>query len=151
MRINLKNKSVAVCCMIILLAGLTDAANGEEQASILSRVQTIDDPELGQLIRIAIENSPEVKMLDEYRLGRIRGTSEEYRMMENAAEAARPKIVRSVTENYAQIKLLDIQLEQFEKKILSIRVTDPVQTELLLAKAELEAQRTTECCARTCF
>jgi hypothetical protein len=144
MRINLKNKSVAVCCMIILLAGLTDAANGEEQASILSRVQTIDDPELGQLIRIAIENSPEVKMLDEYRLGRIRGTSEEYRMMENAAEAARPKIVRSVTENYAQIKLLDIQLEQFEKKILSIRVTDPVQTELLLAKAELEAKRTTE-------
>lgn len=144
MSTKLKNKVLVVSCVFFLSAGLTGAAIGEGQASILSRVQTIDDPELGRLIRIAIENSPEVKMLDEYRLGRVRATSEEYQTMANAAEAAHPKIVRSVTEIYAQIKLLDIQLEQLEKKILSIRATATVHTELILAKAELEAKRTTE-------
>jgi len=144
MSANLKNKSVAVCCMIILLAGLTDAAIGEGQQSILNRILTVEDPELGQLIRIAIENSPEVKKLDDYRLGRLRMTPEEYQTLADTVEAERPKIVRSVTEIYAQIKLLDAQLEQLERKVLSSRATESVLTELLLAKADLEAKRTTE-------
>jgi 5-bromo-4-chloroindolyl phosphate hydrolysis protein len=139
-----KNKVLVVSCVLFFLAGLASVAIGEGQASILRRVQTIEDPELGQLIRLAIENSPDVKMLDDYRLGRLRMTSEEYQTLANTVEAARPKIVRSVTETYAQIKLLDTQIEQLERKVLSSRATESVQTELLLAKAELEAKRTTE-------
>jgi hypothetical protein len=130
--------------VLFFSAGLASAATGERQVSILNRVLKVEDPELGQLIRIAIENSPEVKMLDDYRLGRLRMTSEEYQTLAGTVEASRPKIVRSVTEIYAQIKLLDTQLDQLERKILSSKATESVQTEFLLAKADLEAKRTTE-------
>jgi hypothetical protein len=144
MSAKLKNKVLVVCCVFFFSAGLPNAAIAEGQTSILNRVLTVEDPELGQLIRIAIENSPEVKKLDDYRLGRLRMTSEEYQTLADTVEAERPKIVRSVTEIYAQIKLLDAQLEQLERKVLSSRATESVQTEFLLAKADLEAKRTTE-------
>ena len=144
MSTKLKNKVLVISCMFFFWAGLASATIGEGQTSILNRVLIVEDPELGQLIKIAIENSPEMNMLNEYALGRLRIKPDEYKTLVNAEEAARPKIVRSVTETYAQIKLLDTQLEQLEKKTQSIRATESVLTELLLAKAELEAKRTTE-------
>lgn len=142
-----KFKSVwlLAACVCLILGTLAIATDSEKQGSILGRVQIVDDPELGELIRIAIENSPEMKMLDEYRLGRVRGgVPGDYQELAKAAEAARLKIVRCVTETYAQIKLLDTQIAQIHKKIKSSKTTEAVQMELFLAKAELEAKRTTE-------
>ncbi len=56
MSIRLTNKGVLVCCAFVCLAGLMGTTTAKGQTSILSRVQTINDPELGELIRVALEN-----------------------------------------------------------------------------------------------
>lgn len=136
----------SICFFVIgLCLALPMAATaGEGTRSVLDRVQNVDDPELEELIRIAIENSPEVKDLDDYRLGRKSGVLTEREAAAKAAEAARPKIVRQVTETYAQIKLLDSQLEQMDKKIHALEKAKGVQAEMILARAELEANRSTK-------
>ena len=50
-------------CMCLILGPLAIAADSEKQGSVLNRVQTIDDHELGELIRIALANLPETKAL----------------------------------------------------------------------------------------
>jgi len=100
---------------------LAAAAAGQGKASsILSRVQTEDDPELSELIRIAVENT------------------------KNATEKEAFEIVRKVTQSYAQLKLLDQQIEQVARKAESVTGPAEMRYELLLAKAELESKRTKE-------
>ncbi len=88
--------------------------------SILSRVQRESDPELSELIRIAVTNR------------------------RSGSEQERFEIVRKVTQSYAQIKLLDQQIEQISQKIKATTGPADMRYELLLARAELESKRTTE-------
>jgi hypothetical protein len=93
---------------------------GQSQTpSILDRAQRVEDPELGDLIRMAIEDRPVSR--------------------EEAFE-----IVRKVTQSYSQIKLLDLQIEQLAQKAEATTGPAEMRYELLLAKAELESKRTTE-------
>ncbi len=99
------------------------AAEGAGQRgtpSILSRVQRETDSELSELIRIAVTNR------------------------QSDREQERFEIVCKVTQSYAQIKLLDQQIEQIGQKIDAAAGPAEMHYELLLAKAELESKRTTE-------
>jgi len=135
-----------------MLAGLASSACGKEGESILERVQVIEDPELGELVRIALANLLETKeaaRLYETWQGYSSGTKryelgKQYRVVKKREEEKKPKVVRAVTETYAQIILLDTQIEQIDKKISSSRTTEAVQAELILARAELEARRMTK-------
>ena len=121
MSAKVTNKSLLVGFLVLLLAGLADGGLKKEQASILSQVWIIEDPELAELIEVAI----------------LRSTNLEDRQ-------ERPKLVRRITELYAQIKLLDNQIEQISRKISFSETSDAAQMELILAKAELEATRLAE-------
>ena len=98
------SKSLFVVCAILLLAGLASASAGKGRGTMLSRVQTIHDPELGELIRVALENLPETKRMAEvaYRSP----SNEEYRTARAAEATARHRTVRLVTEAYMHIQLL---------------------------------------------
>ena len=109
--------------MVLATVGTCQTAVGAGQsgtASILSRVQSETDPELSDLIRIAIANQ------------------------KNVAGKDTLEIVRKVTQSYAQIKLLDQQIEQITRKAESGTGPAEMRYELVLAKAELESKRTTE-------
>jgi hypothetical protein len=123
------------------LAGVTSVAIGEERASVLSRLQVVDDHELGELIRIALANLPESKKVAAFYY-RSKKEKEKYDQLREQEEVAKHGTVRSVTEAYAQIKLLDVQIEQVEKKISLSSRTEAIQTELILARAEVDAKRT---------
>jgi len=97
-----------------------DTAAQSATSSVLERVQKEGDPELSELIRLALSNR------------------------EDANTTETLEIVRRVTESYAQIRLLDQQIEQIGRKAESIAKPAEIRYELVLAKAELEAKRTTE-------
>jgi hypothetical protein len=134
-----------------MLAGLASSACAKEGQSILERVQVIEDPELGELVRIALANlleTKEVARLYQTKQTGGREFREEYQKKYDEAitreEARKPQVVRAVTETYAQIKLLDTQIKEIEKKIGSAKTTDAIRSELILARAELEARRMTK-------
>jgi hypothetical protein len=102
----------------------------------------VDDPELGELIRIALANLPESKKVTRFYHNRDR-EREKYDQLLDQERVAKLSTVRSITEAYSQIKLLDFQIEQLERKVSSASRTRAVQAELILAKAELEAKRST--------
>ena len=154
---ELRKTSVCIGCLCLMLAGLASSACAKEGQSILERVQVIEDPELGELVRIALANLLETK--EAARLyqrwqrtsqtsSRQRELREEYQKKYDEAitreEARKPQVVRAITETYAQIKLLDTQIEQIEKKIGLAKTTDAIRSELILARAELEARRMTK-------
>ncbi len=132
-------------CMCLMSGPLAIAADSEKQGSILGRLQAINDDELGQLIRIALANLPETKALmnPPYRKDQ---TERQELMFElrKAEETAKSKAIRRVTEVYSQIKLLDIQIEHTEQKIISLKKNSAIQIELILARAELDSKRTTK-------
>jgi len=132
-------------CMCLILGPLAIAADSEKQGSVLERLQTIDDDELGELIRIALANLPETKarMTPPY----IKDREEKEQLMfelRKAEETAKSKAIRRVTEVYSQIKLLDTQILHTEQKINSLKKNEAIQIELILARAELDARRTTK-------
>ncbi len=88
--------------------------------SIVERVQKETDPELNELIRIATANHQE------------------------ASPKELREIVRRVTQGYAQIKLLDLQIAQINRKIEATTGPAEMRYELVLAKSELESKRMTE-------
>jgi hypothetical protein len=134
-----KSKVLLVCCVFVCLAGLVGITPAKGQASVLSRVQTIDDPELGELIRVALQNLPETKRLRQ--MGRH---VEGYQQAKEAEETAKHRTVRLVTEAYVHIKLLDSQIEQSDAKLASSNLPAALTRELVLAKAELVSQRATK-------
>lgn len=132
-------------CMCLILGPLAIAADSEKQRSVLNRVQTIDDHELGELIRIALANLPETKALMNPPYKKSREESEKMKFeLRKAEETAKSKAIRRVTEVYSQIKLLDTQIEHTERKIISLKKNAAIQIELILARAELDARRTTK-------
>jgi len=108
----------AFCLSLPVVLGAVVMAQSQTP-SILDRVQRVEEPELGDLIRLAIEDRPVSR--------------------EEAFE-----IVRKVTQSYSQIKLLDLQIEQISQKAEATTGPAEIHYELLLAKAELESKRTTE-------
>ena len=149
---ELKKISCWVCCVCLLIAGVAGTAIAGERASILSRLQVVDDPELGELIRIALANLPETKkaarLYERWKgtsSGKTRGElGRQYEVVRKREQEKKRELVRAVTETYAQIKLLDTQMEQVEKKISLSSRTEAIQAELILARAELEAKRITK-------
>jgi len=139
MSAKLKNRSWLVWCVLFFAVGCAGTAIGREQASVLSRVQTVDDVELGELIRVALENLPESK-----RLAKLNPYTNDYEEQREAVESAKLKTVRLVTEAYAAIKLLDSQIDQIDAKINSPGMPETLMRELLLAKAELQSNLETK-------
>ena len=139
MSAKLKNRSWLVWCVLFFAAGCAGTAIGREQASVLSRVQTVDDVELGELIRVALENLPESK-----RLAKLSPYTNDYEEQRGSVESAKLKTVRLVTEAYAAIKLLDSQIDQIDAKINSPGMPETLMRELLLAKAELQSNLETK-------
>jgi len=119
---------ISLLCIALFQVTPSMADTKNRTPSILSRLQVVQDPELGQLIRVAIENfGKEVG-----RGGRTVRTEEEL------------SISRKVTESYAQIKLLDRQIELLGQRVRSVAGPNELQYELILARAELETKRMTE-------
>jgi hypothetical protein len=121
---DMRMLSVLVCVGLCWV-GLPLRAQ-QQTGSVLSRVQTVEDPELGDLIRVAIEN---------YRRMPVSRPPAERQQEEL-------KIVQEVTESYARIKLLDEQIERTTRK--AAEVTGEVRQEMFLARAELESKRMIE-------
>jgi len=88
--------------------------------SVLDRVQNVDEPELAELIRIAIKNHNDI---------------DQKKTME---------ITRKVTLSYVQVKLLDQQIAEVSRKIKAEMKPEEMRYELLMAKTELESKLTTE-------
>ena len=119
MRTEQIKKLLCILCLGLPVVLAAVAMAQSQTPSILDRAQRVEDPELGDLIRMAIEDRPVSR--------------------EEAFE-----IVRKVTQSYSQIKLLDLQIEQIAQKAEATRGPAEMRYELLLAKAELESKRTTE-------
>ncbi len=112
-------KSLCILC-ILCLCPVVVATAQDKAPSVLDRIQNVDDPELGELIRLAMENRKEA----------------------NEKEAF--EIMRKVTLSYVQIKLLDQQIAEVSRKIKAETGPTELQYELRLAKTELESKLMTE-------
>ncbi len=120
MRMEQIKKLLRVLCLgLPMILGAVASAQ-VDTPSIMSRVHTVEDPELGDLIRLAMENRP------------------------TTSKDAIYDIFRQITQTHAQIKLLDLQIEQIAQKAGTTSGPAEMRYELLLAKAELESKRTTE-------
>lgn len=110
-------------CLFLCLGLVTAATAQSNTPSVLDLVQNLDDPELGELIRLAIENQAKFRSL----------TQEETL-----------ELTHKVTLSYTQIKMFNQQIQEVSRKIEA--TTGPVEMRhsLLMAKTELEAKRTTE-------
>jgi hypothetical protein len=120
MKTGWMKKSLCLFCLGLSVALATVAAAQTETPSVLDRVQSVEDPELGELIRVAMENHSGA----------------------NTKESL--EIMRKVTQSYAQIKLLDRQIKQVSRKIEKATGPAEMRYELLLAKSELESKLMTE-------
>ncbi|MHC4581733.1 MAG: hypothetical protein ACYS14_09765, partial [Planctomycetota bacterium] len=110
-------------CMLLCLGLATAAIAQSDTPSVLDLVQNVDDPELAELVRVAIENQ-----------AKFRSSTQEETL----------ELTHEITLIYTQIKLLNLQIQEVSRKIEA--KTGPVEMRysLLLAKAELEAKRMTE-------
>ena len=118
MKSERSKKWLCVLCVGLPVVWAAVAAAQSDVGSVMNRVQKEEDPELGDLIRLALENRKVSR--------------------EEAFE-----VVRKVTQSYAQIKLLDQQIAEVSRKAESAKLAE-MRGELLLAKAELESKRITE-------
>ncbi|UCC96836.1 MAG: hypothetical protein JSW66_13440 [Phycisphaerales bacterium] len=120
MRTEQIRKLLCVLCLGLAVALGAVAMAQSQTPSILDRAQRVEDPELGDLIRLAMENRKNISKEEAF------------------------DIVRKITQSYSQIKLLDLQIEQIAQKAEATTGPAEMRYELLLAKAELESKRTTE-------
>jgi len=103
---------------------MTAAAMAQSKIpSILDRVQNESDPELGELIRAAIER--EQKLPKSQRTEPL-------------------ELIRKITISYTQIKLFDQQIAEVSRRLEEVSGPAELRYELLLAKTELEAKLMTE-------
>ncbi|MFC1604571.1 hypothetical protein ACFL5F_06035 [Planctomycetota bacterium] len=120
MRTEQIKKLLCVLCLGLPVVLGAVAVAQSQTPSILDRAMKVEDPELGDLIQMAMENHKNISKEEAF------------------------NIVRQVTQSYSQIKLLDVQIEQLAQKAEATRDPAEMRYELLLAKAELESKRTTE-------
>ncbi len=110
------SRSLCVLC----LSMATVVVAGSQTPSVLDRVQRVDDPQLGELIRVAMGNR------------------------ENLGPDQKLELMRKVTLAYAQIRLFDQQIAEISRKIASATGPAEMRYELLLARTELESKLMTE-------
>ena len=116
---------IALLCL--LCVGLPAVALAQSDTpSVLDRVQNVDNPELSELIRLAIENQSKLRKIDQ--LGQIETM----------------QLIRKVTVSYTQIKLFDQQIAEISRKIEAQTGPAEMRYELTLAKTDLEAKLATE-------
>jgi len=110
--------NASLCLFVVGLSAIlgTPALAQDKTPSVLERVQRVDDPELGELIRVAMEK----------------------RKGANIQETL--EVMRKITLSYSQIRLLDQQVQEVSRKIDATTGPAEIRYELLLAKAELEAK-----------
>ncbi|MCL5282660.1 MAG: hypothetical protein M1376_22475 [Planctomycetes bacterium] len=127
MKTGWTKKWLCLACLSLLVVfsavGTGQTAGEPDQrsaGSIVDRVKREDDPELSELIRIALTNR------------------------KGASEQERFEIIRKVTQSYAQIKLLDQQIEQLGHKIEITTGPAEMRSEFVLAQAELVSKRSME-------
>jgi hypothetical protein len=120
----MKTKWINKSLYLLLCLGMATAAIGQRNApSVLDRVQNESDPELGELIRTALENNAKLR----------------------SSDRTKPlELIRKVTISYTQIKLFDQQIAEITRKIEAKAGPAELRNELMLAKTELEAKRMTE-------
>jgi hypothetical protein len=126
-----KKLNPTIIVATLIFSALSSTFLLAEEATVLERIRKVENPELAKLIRIAINNLPEQKLHGH--------TTDRQKNYEIAI--AKSKAIRIVTEKYAQIKLLDIQIEQIENRISATGSTDSIKAELVIAKASLESER----------
>jgi len=114
------NKSL---CLLLCLGLATVAMAQSKTPSILDRVQNESDPELGELIRAAIER--EARLSKPLRKDPL-------------------ELIRGITISYTQIKLFDQQIAEVSRRLEEVSGPAELRYELLLAKTELEAKLMTE-------
>ncbi len=115
------SRMIRVLCVSVLLLPALMAVGGEPTSDMLTRVRSVDDPELGELIRAAMES---------YHSRYAQGCPEDMWA-----------ITRAVSEAYARIKLLDRQIEQLETRLTQLAGPEELRQEMVLAAAELESKR----------
>lgn len=106
-------------CLLLCLGMATAAIAQGDTSSVLDRVQNVDNPELSELIRLAIENQSKLHKLDQIET---------------------MELIRKVTLSYTQIKLFDQQIAEVSRKIEARTGPAEMRYELTLAKTELEAR-----------
>jgi len=120
----MKTKWIKKSLCLLLCIGMATAAIGQSKTpSILDRVQNESDPELGELIRAAIER--EVKLPSSKRKPPL-------------------ELIRQVTLSYTQIKLFDQQIAEVSRRLKEVSGPAELRYELLLARTELQAKLMTE-------
>ncbi len=102
-------------CFICLSVTTVVAGQGK-MPSVFERVQRIDDPQLGELIRVVLDNHA------------------------NADQKEKLELIRKVTLNYAQIRLFDQQIGEISRKLASTPGPAEVRYELAMARTELESK-----------
>ncbi len=86
-------------CLLLCLGLATVAMAQGDTLSVLDRVQNVDNPELGELIRVALENQAKL----------------------DKSDRTEPlEIMRKVTVSYVQIKLFDQQIAEVSRKIVTL-------------------------------
>jgi len=109
---------------LLLCLGMAAAVVAQSNSpSVLDRIQNESNPELGELIRAAIER--EVKLPSSKRKPPL-------------------ELIRQVTLSYTQIKLFDQQIAEVSRRLEEVSGPAELRYELLLTKTELEANLMTE-------
>jgi len=106
-------------CLLLCLGIAMTAMAQSKTSSILDRVQNESDPELGELIRAAIEREQKLPK------------SQQKEPLE---------LIRKITVSYTQIKLFDQQLAEVSRRLEEVTGPAELRYELLLAKTELKAK-----------
>jgi hypothetical protein len=120
----MKAKWIKKSLCLLLCLGMAAAAMAQSKtSSVLDRVQNESDPELGELIRAAIENQD--KLRDDQRTEPL-------------------ELIRKITISYTQIKLFDEQIAEVSRRLKEVSGPAELRYELLLSKTELEAKLRTE-------
>jgi len=134
-----KQSGLRIVLVSTVMAVLTQSTYAQ---SMLERIMTVDDPELGECLRAAIQHIPVPTAFKDYTPGHT-----QYRKAKLNYNTKKIDVARAVTESYAQIKLLDSQIEQIDSRLKlgsSANAPNILQHELVLAKAELESKRLQE-------
>jgi hypothetical protein len=135
---NTNYQKIAVVLLALIGLFLAPAIFAEEEKTVLDRVKIVDDPELAEIIRITKRNLPQLKLI-----ANAIGDNQR-RQLNYEADIAKAKAIRTVTEIYSQIKLLDEKIKQINIRIDRSKTTKEIESELLLAKSTLEAERLTK-------
>jgi hypothetical protein len=132
------NLFILAVVTLTLCSYMSPSLFAANEPTVLERVRKVEDPELAELINIAIDNLPQSK---------LQGNPDDrvqHSKLEYEVEIAKAKAIRTVTETYAQIKLLDEKIKQINIRIDRSKTTKDIESELLLAKSTFEAERITK-------